>query len=152
MNLRSLRKSISGSEHPPLRLLASIAAHLTRSAASKLDSHEGAISVGSIEYEMRGRVVYISGTSGHRVHSRDIASMFSCKYVTKYTRLSRSVCIIESGEPGRSIVASYPGHDHGYEARSIAAFVGELATGVHPSSASKCRVYGYASPPPLLPA
>ena len=101
MNLRSLRESISGigSEHPPLRLLASIPARLTRSAASKLGSHEGAISVGSIEYEMRGRVVYISGTSGHRVHSRDIASTFSCNYVTKYTRLSRSVCI-ESGEPG----------------------------------------------------
>ena len=56
---------IPGSEHPPLRLLASILARLTRSAASKLGRHEGAISVGSIEYEIRGRVVYISGTSGH---------------------------------------------------------------------------------------
>ena len=65
MNLRSLHESISGSEHPPLRLLASIPARPTRSAASKLGSHEG---VGSIEYEMRGRVIYISGTSGHRVH------------------------------------------------------------------------------------
>ena len=103
MNLRSLRESISGSEHPPLRLLASIPARLTRSAASKLGSHEGAISVGSIEYEMRGRVVYISGTSGHHVHSRDIASIFSCNYVTKYTRLSRSVCIIESPHPPPSL-------------------------------------------------
>ena len=37
-----------------------------------------------------------------------IASMFSCNYVTKYTRLSRSVCIIESGEPGNEAISESP--------------------------------------------
>ena len=34
------------------------------------------------------------------VHSHDIVSMFSCNYVTKYTRLFVPFCIIEFGEPG----------------------------------------------------
>ena len=46
---------------------------------------------------MPGRVVYISGTAGHRVHSRDVAFIFSCNYVSN---IPGSPVPFESEEPG----------------------------------------------------